>query len=73
MQELQAALKDCLQGPQSRRVALRVLCLVETGFDHLNIPVAELVPDEIVDLLNGDTQFKPVHVVRDIADHIVKA
>ena len=72
MQELQAALKDCLQGPQSRRVALRVLCLVETGFDHFDIPVAELVPDEVMDLLDGDAQFKPVHVVCDIADHIVE-
>ena len=73
MKELEASLQDSLQCPEGRHVALCVLSLIESGLDHLNVPVAELVPDELVDFLNGNTQFEAVHVIRDIPDDIIES
>ena len=36
--------------------------LLQTRFYHLDVPVAELLPDEIVNLLYGDAQLVLVHV-----------
>jgi len=31
----------------------RILRLIESGFDQLEIPVAEFVPDEMIELMGG--------------------
>ena len=64
MQEPQSLHKCLLQRPQSSCLG-RVLVRVQTRLHHLDIPVAEFIPQEVIDLLNRDTQFKLVHVLSD--------
>ncbi len=46
---------------------LAVLVLpLEAGLGQLDIPVAVVVPDEVVDLLGGHPQLIPVHVLGDL-------
>ena len=36
---------------------------IQTGFYHLDIPVAEFIPDKVINLLYGNTQLEVFHVV----------
>ena len=38
----------------------------ESRFYHLDVPVAELLPDEIVNLLEGDSQLVLIHILSNI-------
>ena len=62
MKKLQGIGENGLQCPES--CCLRgILVIVKTGFHHLDVPVAELLPDEIVNLLHSDTEFVFVEVL----------
>ena len=37
--------------------------MVNTIFCKLDIPVTELIPDKVIYLLYGNTQFEVIHVV----------
>ena len=65
MQKLQGVGQYGLQRPQGCRLGL-ILFIIETGLHHLDIPVAELLPDEVIKLLNGDTQLKFIHIGRHV-------
>ena len=60
------------QCPQSGVGVFRVLFLVkQTALGHLNVPVTELIPDKVKDLLYGDTELEFLHIGGYIADQIV--
>ena len=61
MQQLQCLNEHGAQRPRSR-ISRGILLVVESGLHHLDVPVAELLPDEIINLLYGDAQLILVHV-----------
>ena len=65
MKELQRVNQDGLKCPQSRRFC-RVVVIPEPWFYHLDIPVAELLPDKIIHLLESDSQLISVHIFRHV-------
>ena len=70
MQKLQRIGQDQTQNRQLAELFL--LCsAVENRFGHLDIPVAEFLPDEIIDLLNGNAQLIAVHIVGDIRSQLI--
>ena len=75
MKELERTDEDGLKRPECRlsAVSAPILPVVEAGLDHLDIPVAELIPYEVVDLLHRDAQLEALHVVRDLTDNVVVA
>ena len=73
MQELKAGDQDLLKGPKRGEFTLRVIRLVEPGLDHLDVPVAELVPHKVVDFLDRDAQLEFVHVIRDSGNSLIHA
>lgn len=66
MQQLQSRDQNGLQRPCGCRLAGCVVLGVEAGLHHLDIPVAELFPYEVIYLLQSDTQLVAVHIVGDI-------
>ena len=72
MQQLQRIDQHRLQGPQCSVLADCIVGIVQSGLYHLDIPVTELIPDEVINLLYGDTQFKVLHVVGHIADQSIQ-
>ena len=46
--------------------------LPQAGFDQLDIPVAEDIPDEVVQLADSDTQLELFEIVGDLADQFIK-
>ena len=61
MKQLQSISKNLLQRPQSRTFGT-VCIAVKSWFHHLDVPVAEFFPDEIIYLLHRNTQLIFVHV-----------
>ena len=51
---------------QSAAALVVVFLGPESRFYHLDVPVAELLPDEIVNLLEGDSQLVLIHVLGNI-------
>ena len=51
---------------------LRRALPVQGGLGHLDVPVAELSPDEVVDLLRGQIQFVIVQIVRHLPGDLVE-
>ena len=49
---------------QHRLGGIGALTGLQTDLGDLNIPVAEHIPNKIIQLGNSDTQFKPLQVVR---------
>src|SRR5699024_7370613 len=61
VQQLQGIAQNCLQSPES--CPFGAVCIaVKPWLHHLNIPVAEFFPDEIIYFLNSNAQFIFVHV-----------
>ena len=46
--------------------------LLKSDFGYFNIPVAEDIPYEVIQLLNGNAEFKLVKVVRDLLNESVE-
>ena len=65
MQELERDVQHLYQRPQ-RGIPRGILPVPQTRLDHLDIPVAQLLPHEVVDLVQSYAQLEPVHIVRDI-------
>ena len=63
MKELETADQDLLKSPERCQPACPVVCLIQSGLDHLDIPVAEFVPHKVVDFLDSDTEFKFIHIL----------
>ncbi len=66
MQQLQSIDQDCLQRPEGRVLACGVVRIVQAGLHHLNVPVAELIPEVVYDLLHCDAQLIALHIAGDI-------
>ncbi len=67
MQQLERLSEHSLQHPEHTICCSRVFfCVVNTVFCKLHIPVAELIPDEIIDFLHRDPQLELIHVLGDI-------
>ena len=49
-----------------------VIPRLQTGLCQFNIPIAELIPDKIIKLLNRDSQFKLFQIFRDLFGDTVK-
>ena len=64
MQHFQRIGQNRFQRPQGGGLGLFRLA-VEPRLHHLDIPVAEFLPDEVVDLLYGDAQLELLHIFRD--------
>ena len=71
VQELEHVGEHIAQHLLSPDLAVLVLPL-QAGLGQLDIPVAVVVPDEVIDLLGGHTQLIPVHVVGDLRDDPVE-
>ena len=70
MQQLQGIHQHPPQRIERRR--LRAVGLtVQTGLHHLDVPVAEFLPYEIIDLLDSDTQIKGLHQGGDVLRQII--
>ena len=73
MKQFQSFCQGCTQCPECIVGCLRILvCFPETYLGHLDVPVTELVPQEIINLLYGDSKFVFIHVVCYITDHGVE-
>ena len=46
--------------------------LLKSDLRKLDIPVAENIPDEVVKLRNGDTEFKLFEVIRNLFRELVE-
>ena len=67
VQELQRLSEYRLQHPEHTVRCRPVRCrVVDPVFRKLNIPVTELIPDEVINLLHGNAQLKLVHVFRHV-------
>jgi len=62
MKKLKCLDKYCLKCPECRCLCL-ILIIVETRLNHLDVPVTELLPDEVVYLGYRDTKLELLHVV----------
>ena len=62
MQKLQRINEHALQGIKGCILALGIVGIIQSRFYHFNVPVAEFVPDEIINLLNGNAQVIIFHV-----------
>ena len=49
---------------QSAAAFVCIRLTVQTRLHHLDVPVAELLPDKVVDLLNCDTQLIFIQILR---------
>ena len=45
--------------------------LLQTNLRKLDIPVAENIPDEIVELLNGDSELESLKIIGNLSDEVV--
>ena len=72
VQKLQRILKHLPQNPQCVVGALGIfLGMIDTVLRKFDIPVAELVPQEIIDLRECDTKLELVHIFRHFFDQAV--
>ncbi len=62
MKKLKCLDQNCLKCPECCCLCL-ILIVVETRLNHLDIPVTELLPDEVVYLGYSDTKLELLHVV----------
>ena len=65
MQHLQCIDQYIFQGPQSSALCL-ILVIPQTRFYHLDVPVAELLPDKVINLLQADAQLKLIQILGDV-------
>ena len=72
MQELQN-LGQHIEQDLLRAAAERLVAAVEAGLGQLDVPVAVVVPDKVIDLARGHAQLKVVHVLADFLHHVVQA
>ena len=73
MKKLQSLCQRSAECPQCIVCCCRVfLCLPQSYLGHLDIPVTELIPQEIINLLYGDSKFIFIHVVCYVTDHGVE-
>ena len=63
MQKLQRIQQHGLKDIQRSVLAYRIVGIIQSGLHHLDVPVAELIPDKIVHLLYGDTKLEVLHIV----------
>ena len=67
VQELQCLSQHGFQHPEHTvRCCPVFFRVIDPVFRELNIPVAELIPDEVINLLHGNAQLKLVHVFRHV-------
>ena len=71
MQKLEYLNKDIQQDALSALLC-RLVVAVETRLCKLNVPVAVIVPNEVVYLTGRDTELKAVHIVADLFDNAVE-
>ena len=69
MQQLKCINKHTLKCPESRIHAFCIIGIVEPGLNHLDIPITEFIPDEVIYLLYCNTKLKFVHVLSNIFDY----
>ena len=63
MEQFECICKYRLQCPQRCIGRYRIFILfISTDLGNLNIPVAELIPDKIINFLYSDTEFEFVHI-----------
>ena len=55
-----------------RTAVCSLVTAVQAGFCKFNVPVAVVIPDEIVDLAGRNAQFKVIHVFTDFTHHVVQ-
>ena len=72
MQKLQASDQNGLKRPKRCFLAYGIIGAVQSRLHHLDVPVAELAPDKVIDLLDSDAQLKLFHVLGDIRYHMVE-
>ena len=71
VQQLEHVGEDVAQNLLGPDLAVLVVAL-EAGLGQLDIPVAVVIPNEVVDLLRGHAQLVLVHVLGDLADGTVE-
>ena len=47
--------------------ARRLVLAAQTGLGKLDVPVAEAVPDEVIDLLRGNAELVFIQILADLA------
>ena len=62
MKQFQSSAKNSFQSPESCRFS-SVFVIVQTRFYHLDVPVAEFLPDKIIHFLYCDTHLVFFHVI----------
>ena len=74
MKKLQSLCQRSAECPQCIVCCCRVfLCLPQSYLCHLDIPVTELIPQEIIDLLYGNSKLIFIHILSNITDHGVQS
>ena len=71
MQELEYLNENIQQNALSALLAGFIVA-VKTGLGQLDIPVAVIIPDKVVDLAGGNTELKAVHIIADFFDNAVE-
>ena len=72
MKQLQSVFQNKAEHRQRTRLALLVLA-IERGLRQLDIPIAEIAPDEIRGQLAGHAQLVFVEIGRHLADTVLQA
>ena len=65
MQQFQGLDQNRFQGPECSGLG-GVFLGPESRFYHLDVPVAELLPDKVINLLQADAQLKLIQILGDI-------
>ena len=69
MQELEGVGHDI--NKHSLCTLRRLAALLQADFRKLDIPVAENIPDKVIDFLSGNAELKFFKVIRNLFDKII--
>ena len=73
MKKFQSFGQGCSQSPECIICCFQIfICFPETNFRHLNVPVAEFIPQEVINFLYSDSKLVFIHIVCNITDYGVQ-
>ena len=73
MKKFQTFGQGCSQRPKCIVCCFRIfICFPETNFRHLNVPVAEFIPQEVINFLYSDSELIFIHILCNITNHSVQ-
>ena len=70
MEKLKSIDKNCLKCPKSSGLCI-VLIIPKSWLNHLDVPVTELLPEEIVKLRYSDSKLIFLHIVSNLNNKVI--